>query len=273
MSIIDKYRQEIIEGKPIKWNGLVFHPLKVRQFALYQAARDSFELMQKSLPPKLARMSWFPGLYALDKWFLEQTGTVKGYFITAVRVIAAALGMEKTDTKSPLPVGITPLVDKDGTMKTLCIQPRPGDDPVLLSMGKMNELRELIAAQNGYTIPNENWNLELYRAAKELEADGGGTPLEYDMEALIYSVSVNTGIPANEIWDWEIRRFMKTQEAVDRKLDYLICTTAELSQQIKFKDGSPCPSWKFPRAKGLPTGFKTVSELDRESGGLLAGSK
>ena len=66
MMAFDEYIDKVREGKPILFNGRTFNQLKVRQLGVYHLARQSFELMQSSLPPKFARYSWCECLDALD---------------------------------------------------------------------------------------------------------------------------------------------------------------------------------------------------------------
>ena len=55
MNIVDQYREQLQENRPITYKDLELHPLTVRHFALYQSAKPAFELMQGTLPPALAR--------------------------------------------------------------------------------------------------------------------------------------------------------------------------------------------------------------------------
>ena len=58
MDVALKYEDEIREHRPIEYQGLLFHPLPVKRFALYQGAKTAMELMLSSLPPKYARYTW-----------------------------------------------------------------------------------------------------------------------------------------------------------------------------------------------------------------------
>ena len=93
MSIEDKYAEAIRENRPVEYAGMEFWPLTVRDYALYHNARIAFELMQSSLPPKLARLSWCACLYELDKTAQEQN-IAGNFFCLAMAVLVKALRLE-----------------------------------------------------------------------------------------------------------------------------------------------------------------------------------
>ena len=142
---------------------------------------------------------------------------------------------------------------------------------VLFNMQQMAEVRTIIAQQNGYDIPDENWNPELVRAAQE-NAKGKSNGVEADFETLLYSVAANTGCRAKDILDWTIREFHGMESAIDRKIGYQIYTLAEAGGYVTFPKGNPYPTWKFNRKSEMPTGFVSIAELDAGAKGLVAGT-
>ena len=143
---------------------------------------------------------------------------------------------------------------------------------IMLDMRMMNDVRRIIAAQNGYDIPDENWNPDLVRAAQqnaERKSTGGIT---FDLEALVYSVAFNCHARPADIWGWPIREFIQMQDAIDRTLNFQIYTLAEAVGMVKFTKGNPYPTWKFDRKSDMPTGFKSIAELDAGANGLVAGT-
>ena len=68
-----------------------------------------------------------------------------------------------------------------------------------------------------------------------------------------------------------IREFEKTQAAIDRKLYFEIFLGAEIDGRARFKNGNPCPSWRYDRKTELPGGFIKISDLDAGTKGLLKG--
>lgn len=268
MAFIDKYRHEIQMNVPVVYEGLEFHPLTVREYPLYANTRQAFELMLSSLQdPKLARLPWCACLWELDKQCEQQTGT-PGMFLTGVMyVIAVALRLDvAADGSFPL----RPVFAQSGELTAIMIG-NPQTEYGLLNMRQMDEVRQIIAAQNDYEIPDENWNPELVKAAQE-NARRAGANVKYDFEDLVYSVALHTHSRASEIYDWSIREFHKMQAAIDRSYGHLIYTLAEKSGYVTFKKGNPYPTWKFDRENELPVGFVSISELDDGAKGLVAGT-
>ena len=262
MAFVDKYKESVRKNKPIVYNGLEFKPLTVEHLGVYQAAKPSFELMQSSLPPKLAVLSWCNCLDAMDKQAAEAGMTT--YFLPlALMVVAFSLGLQPMGKDGNYP--LRDARDANGNIVAFVVGI---SNPVILNPMDMDEIRKIIAAQNLYEIPDESWNPDLVRARKHQESLGK-SDIDYNVDDLIYSVALNAHVKPEEIWDWTIRDFIMTQNAIDRTLNYQIFMTAEHSGFVKFNKGNPYPSWKFNRNPEMPNGFVTVAEMDAGAKGLL----
>lgn len=270
MRIIERYRDEIRENKPIIYSGLELYPLTVRDFALYQNAKPAYELMQSSLPWQLARLSWIDCLWEMDVQSATESGVPAGFLSAALSVLATSLRLPATRSNNGgLVFPIRALPNKDGRLQGVLIADPTKAQPVLISVPQMDEIRAIIAAQNDYEIPDENWNPDLIKAARYTESQGKAN-LKLDFETLIYSVAVNFGCRAGEIWSWTIREFQMVQKAIDRKLNYQIYTTASSSGFVTFKNGNPFPSWRYDVDNTMPGSFQNIEELDAGANGLLA---
>lgn len=267
MAFIDKDQHQAEENAPVIFNGLEFYPLLVRDYPLYLRAKQSFELMLSSLTPRLARLPWCACLWELDRECEKQTGKTGEYLVGVLCVMAKALRLNAyADGSIPL----RPVFSQTGELTAIMLGTTQANYS-MLDMRQMDEVRRLIAAENDYEIPDENWNPELVRAA-QMNAQSGEMGLEYDLEALVYSVAANIGCRARDIYDWTIREFHGMQHAIDRRLGYVIYTLAETSGYVKYSKGNPFPTWKFDRKSDLPTGFKSIAELDAGAKGLVAGT-
>ena len=264
MASIDYYRLQASEDNGIEYGNLVFKPLKVRQFALYQAAKPSFEIMQTSLSPKYAVLSWCNCLDALDR-DSQKEGKQTAFLQWALSVLAVSIGLEPYNENGQLHYHLYEVRDNDGNIAAIVIGL---NNPTILQMNDMDEIRKIIAALNVYEIPDEKWNPELVRAQR-YTAKSSHNDLDVNFDDLRYSVALNAGVKPNEIWDWSIKDFIKIQDAIDRKLNYMIFTLASHSGFVQFKKGNPCPSWKYTRNPEMPTEFKTIAEMDAEAKGLL----
>ena len=263
----DKYQLQILGDAPVIYEGLEFHPLLVRDYHHYARAKQAMELMQSSLSPQYARYAWCECLWELDRECEKQTGKQGDFLVSVMIVLARALRLDILDGTGNIP--LRPVFSQTGSLTALMVGEYAAGH-VLLNMQQMNEVRKILAAQNGYEVPDENWNPELVRAA-QMNAQGG-IGVEYDFEALLYSVAANTGCRAKDICDWTIREFHGMQDAIDRRLGYLIYTAVEKNGNVTFPKGNPYPTWKFDRKSDIPTGFKSISELDAGAKGLVAGT-
>lgn len=269
MPITDKYRRQIAEALPVDYNGLEFHPLTVRDYETYLLGKKPFELMLSSLgDPKLARLSWCACLAAIDLRFQQQTEQMGLYLVSVMRVMDAALRLGVADGSGS--GDIVPCFTKDGQLTAISIQ-ETGQTPIFLNMQQMDDVRQIIAAQNGYKIPDENWNPELVKAA-QMNAEDSGKGIEYDRDTLICSVAAQYRCRPKEIYDWTIKEFMDVQEAIDRAMGYQIYTLAETAGWVTFKNGNPYPTWKFNRTADMPMGFRTIADIEAGANGLIAGT-
>lgn len=262
MNIAQVYEDELREYLPIRFEGLTFHPLPVKRLALYQGAKPAMELMLSSLPVRFVKMSWIEALDALDREAADEQMQT-GYLGSILALLNETLKLNAFQNPKALMLAR----NAEGKLSSIIVQQEQGS-PTVLGSTQMKTVREILAAQNGYEIPDENWNVELVRAQqylREQRSQGVGGSLEDAVCAL----AAATGFRAKEIWNWPIREYLGAQNAVDRRLRFQIYTAAEMSGQVKFKNGNPYPTW-IATPKGLPTGFKALKELDDGAKGLLA---
>ena len=252
MQGVEKYAKTVQKNKEIEFDGFVFYPLTVNDYELYYAARPAFELFQASLPIKLARLSWLPCLWEIDK----ESGSKLVPLVLCV--IGKALHLPEVNGGYRIEA-----VQNGDELKGFFFP----DFALFMSLQQTDEVRRIIAAQNEYEIPNENQNPELVEAA-QYNARMKSQALKTDFEALVYSVSVNSGADYDEVWEWPMRKFLKTSAAVDRKLGFLLCGLAE-AQGATYKHGNPYPSWKYDRDNDLPLGFETLASIEAGAKGLL----
>lgn len=272
-SITDKYFLEIRENKPITYEGMDFYPLTVRDYDLYMGARPAFELMQASLKiPKLARLPWCACLMALDEVFREETGKPGRLLNDALLVMAKALRLDAHADAGRGNQMVYPVrtVLQKGELTAILI----GNPPrfATLDMRKMNDVRKIIAAQNGYEIPDETWNPDLVRASRENAMGRGDSNIDVNFETLVYSVAYHCHTTPAEIYDWTIRDFQGMQNAIDRSLGFQIFSLAEAAGYSKFPKGRPFPTWKYDEKRNMPTGFRTIADIDAGAKGLIKGA-
>lgn len=221
------------------------------------------ELMQASLPPKLARLSWAQCLDEMDKLGQSEVflGSVLQLIAKAARLEAIIL--ENGERAFP----IYTLRDQTSGMLSAIYIKFP-DSPVVINVRQMDEIRQILAAQNDYQIPDENWNPDLVSAQQYL-ADANEGRLKMEIDAWVYSVAVNSRTDVEDIWEWPIRKFKGYDKAIDRSLGYQIYTLAQAAGFSKFENGAPFPTWRFDKNSDLPFGFKELGQLEAKAKGQL----
>lgn len=260
-----EYAEELRTFSPIVFDGLTFYPLSVKHFALYQNAKAAMELMLGSLPVRFVKLSWIQALDALDEE-AKQSNIATGYLGSFLLLLATALRLDVHLDHNALMLGR----HDDGKLSAIVVRQGKEQAPVALTDKNLPKVREILAAQNGYTIPDENWNPELVRAQAYLREKGSSSKTGGSLEDAVCALAAATGRRSAEIWDWSIREFMQMQSAVDRRLRFLLCGAAELSGQVKFTKGNPYPTWIWENKSELPTGFTDLNDLDKGAGGTLA---
>lgn len=268
MAIVEQYREQIRRFENIEYAGLILSPLKVSDYALYRSARPAMELMLSSLPPAIARLNWCAALWALD---LEaaKSGATTGFFATAMTLLAKCANvpsyLDSSTGYTRFP--IKPIYAKQtGVLTAVTIEYQ--GNPEILNMQQLDNIRQLIAAQNGYKIPDENWNPELLRAVQYTESINT-VNLKEDLDELIFSVAAALDRRASELWNWPILEFQGARRAITRRINHQIYTQASMSGFIKFKSGNPFPSWEFDR-ETLPGDFKDIDSIaNKEAKELL----
>ena len=260
-----QYAEELREFRPIEYNGLKFYPLLVKHFALYQNAQPAMELMLSTLPIRYVKLTWIRALDALDREAAENN--IKTYYFGSfLMLLCAALRIDPV--KNPRSVILAH--GKDGLISAVVLQQREGEDPVALTEKQFPTVREILAAQNGYTIPDENWNPELVKAQAYLREQESGSVRGGSLEDAVFALAAAIGCRSAEIWDWPLREYMQMQNAVDRRLRFQICAAAELSGTVKFPKGNPYPTWIWENKGELPRGFSSLKDLDDGAHGMLA---
>lgn len=268
MRVEDRFREELRRDRPIPYAGANFHSLTVGDYEIFTNAKPAMELMLASLPPALARLSWFSALDRLDAE-AKKSGSTPNFVNSILLLMASAMRLESFVENGVRCYPIRTIRDDRGDLKSVFVQ--SADGPLLFGVQDMNSVREIIAAQNGYEVPDENWNPDLVKAAaftRSMKSAG----LKFSLDDLVASVALHAGTRQKAVWDWSIREFISTQNAIDRSLNYKIFTQAEMSGFVKFKKGNPYPSWKFDRDSELPGDFTSLSELDAGANGLLGES-
>lgn len=232
-----------ILGKSEEWNGLTIYPVLMRDYPMFLAARESIISVQQSWPLPWSIVPYLEGLIGM------------GLLPRLCAFLKLSLRLEGDS----LP--IYPGLEGEKIVSLLVIQ---GERKAEITKKNFGSLRKLLALQNGLELPDERTNLEILEAQRDLASRG--LHLKADLEDLIASVALKSHTSSNDILGWTVKRFQKTERAIDRSEGFRMANLT-LAAGGKFKDGNPYPSWKFDREEG-PAGVEALSALS----GRLSGS-
>ena len=238
----------VLEGKPIEWNGLVLFPILMKDYQKFLVAQSGLTTQQQTLPGKYVVLRYLEALYALDYDVRASGGPGGGLFSRVLLFLSLSLRLEAEkgeDGQEYLPIGIQTAAESPRKLTALKV--RQGEARADITPQNFGQLREILAAQNEIELPDETLNAELVQAERDLAAKSSFN-LVPDSEALIYSVSVKTGTPVEDIFQWTVRRFILTERAIDRTTGHLVAALSEAAG-AKYKSGNPWPSWKYDREK------------------------
>lgn len=269
MPLTQEQQIAVKKGTPIQWNGLTLFPIQVKDMDLFLAAQIGLTASQQTLPGKYVVMRYLEALYALDYDVRTSGGKGAGLFNFVLLFLKLALRLEVI--KGPNGEEYLPIqyrTERDNPRKLVALEVMQGESRVQITPQDFNQLREILAAQNGVELPDETLNPELVQAEKDL-ASKNTLNLKVDSESLIYSVSVKTHVPLEEIMEWTIRRFKLTERAVDRSTGHLVAALTEASG-AKYKNGNPYPSWKYDRENDSSGVVELSGLINRLSGAVEA---
>lgn len=218
--------EALFQDKPEEWNGLLVHPVRMRDYPMFLAARESITAMQQTFPYPYSTMRYLEALYGMEHLFSR-----------LALLLALVFGFS---TQNALP--IYPRTRGDRLEGLLVAQ---GERKGEITPRNFGELRALIARQNGIELPDETENAELVEAQRELSRREA-VPLKADVESLVYAVAIQARADPLEVLGWTVRRFQATERALDRWVGHQTASAA-LAAGGKFKGGNPYPSWKYDR--------------------------
>lgn len=238
--------RKIKRDEAVQWNGLTLYPILVDNYEYFQIAKTGIMVSQQTLPGKYISMKYLEALYALDYDVKETEGLDGGFFARTLLFLSLSLRMEMKKNENGqdvLPIGMK--VERDNPRKLISLQINQNGTNVEVTPQAFNQLREIIAVQNGVEMPDECENPDLVKTEKQIAAKNSMN-LIINQEDLIYSMAVKTGIDVQDIYKWTVRKFLLMERATDRTTGHLIAALTEASGG-KYKNGNPYPSWKYDR--------------------------
>lgn len=259
--------QAVNEYKPVEVDGLMFYPFKVRQYEQFLIARQSIGFMAQQLPIELMSMPLLSALFLTDYTMAVGGETPTGLFTSALVALAYSLRLTDDNVSIEQACSNFELVtepDDQSRLKALRFIIN-GEEIHEITPIQFARIRQVIAAQNGIEIIDEDANPELVQAEQDL-AEAKALKLKMSQHDMVHSIAALTNTDDAEIYDWPVLKLHNRMQAFKRVLDYMICGIGE-SQGTKWKGGNPCPNPWFDRIK---EGSSSLIGIEQFAGGQTA---
>lgn len=233
----------------IETNGLTLFPILVKNYDEFLIAKPALEVMHQSLPVRFLRMPLLVALHEIDYEAAVNGKTPTGLFSRALLGLAVALrlgeGMELTERLKVFQTA----VDREKPEKLLRLYFTDNDgNQKEITPAAYQELRPIIAAQNGVKIEDDTANPEIVALKKKAASANCGN-LDANIDDLISSVAALTGTDEEKIDEWPILKLDKYAKSYERILSFIVCGVGEASG-ASWKGGNPVPHPFFARVDG-----------------------
>lgn len=244
-------QQRIDRYLSVEANGLTLWPVTVEHTYLFNAARAALDVVPMSLPVALISLPVLDAFYRLDLEEKQNTGMTRGLVGSVVLLLKLALRLGAITDEKSLACGVQIIPDeqKPGRLREIVFFDEYGDS-ISVSPATFQQIRPILAAQNGVDMPSDTANPEILEMER-LMALKDMKDLDPKLTDKIIFVAQGSGVPEEEIWKWPILKLERHAALLRRRLDYLAVTTGQMSGMVKFTDGSPVPSPYWARKRGL----------------------
>ena len=241
MDSLTRYAEAIDNDEPITIDGFQLYPIYVRDFRRFEAAKPSLLIRQGSLPVKYAVKRYLSALFEMDRDAYDETGQPLGFINGAITILALALRLPVDVVIRAAQIKISEETDEFYSLEFTV-----GDSQYRVTPELFDRLRPIMAAQNGLELPDETENVDLVEAEADIAAKNASN-VDVNFETLLASVARDQRCRRADLMDYTIREFTGLKEAIERDKMFTILQAAELSGNVKFTKGNPCPSWCYDR--------------------------
>ena len=246
---------------PVEVEGFTLYPIQVKHYEQYLIARQAIGFMQQSLPVELMSMPLLAALFKLDYDRMLENEPSTGMFASCLVSLAYALRLthdhESTEEACRRFVPVSSADDPSQLTRLLFVI--DGEQECSITPLQFHFMRDVIAAQNGIEIIDEDENPELVQAERDL-AEMKAPKLVADYHKMIHSVAALSRLDEEEIYEWPILKLHDRMASFKRVLDYVICGIGE-SQGTKWKGGNPCPNPWFDKVQERKGGTVSLDEF------------
>ena len=254
-------------GEGYVFENAVLYPVTVRDYAMFYLCSSALTLRMSMLPVKYAVKPYADAIFsmALDMELTERHDEYCACFAKFMNLLAMSMRIPVESFEYHVDAEdrtkLKAVVAKQETSES-------GEDLVRLEVGKLGQIRKIIAELNGKDLPDEADNTELVEAEDAIHASGV-TSLKADLSDLKASVAAYYKIRMRELNDWTIYEFEKARSAIERMTRCVICGIGESGGMVKYEKGNPFPSLFFDRERENEA-LIDMADFQRKMGGAVA---
>lgn len=215
--------------QPVPYKGLLFYPVKMRDYFIFSVTLSSLMLEKTSDPDPLKTI---PMTYLQYLFYKNNSENKLIFMLDGLLRIC----LRKIESKN---------------FEIKYAQNRDSGKPEIIISGKaytsndFDKIRELIAKQNGISLPNERIQKNVRDAmeqARKYKQKISGNKIA-DLEDQMIALSVYTGLPIDTIYEMTVRKFKRYIERADHMMRQEAYLSAEMSGMVTFKDKNTIKSW------------------------------
>lgn len=266
MSFLQISRETAIRmGEPIELLGLTFYPVMMTDYDTFLQCKNALILRMGTLPVRFQRYDYLSAVFAFEMDRIKNTGSSSGLFDRMLRFfyLSLRIGYDRKPALRHISIN-----RKTGMIDSIEVN-QNGKKAQITPIEFSQQVRPVLAEQNGLKLPDEAENIDLVRSAEEKKAfqNRNSVKLDTNIDDLISAVAYLSHIREKEIYGWTVREFERRRLAIERDKKFTLYGQAEISGMVSFKNGNPYPSWCFDVIDDS-LGTMTMSELQGKTGGI-----
>lgn len=252
-------RKALQKNEAVELEGMIYYPLLVEDYEIWQACKPVLLLRQGTLPVQYAVLPYLECVWAMSydaaiSRMMQGPEAGGGEWPALMKILFLSLRLSDKDE-------IVPLGKVSNQRALTAIQIKQGDRTYQITSAQFQQVRELIAELNGETLPDEADNPDLIQAQEDMNA-ANAVPLNTELNDLLASVASERRIRKSELFEWTIKEFEEEVRSISRRYGYLVAAIVEANGG-KYKEGNPTPSWCFDREKSDTAGLISMDALQK----------
>ncbi len=261
-------KARIRRGQPIEALGLQFYPITMADYEEFLECKGVLALRMTSLAKQsfeYISMPFLSALWAVDYDTALATGKPVGMMGRILLLLCLSLRLGHDEQEKLLH---SVYCDRSNPRNLHHIEVTQDGQTVQINpVDFTTTVRPLIAEQNGIELPDESFNPDIVQTERQMREERE-SKVKFDLATLIASVASASNVRQRDIDEWTVLEFETQRQALDRKINYMVYTQAEMSGMVKFPRGNPYPSWCFDRAETLTDALITVDEMQEKYKGV-----